>query len=54
MPKDLISVDLTSGLECTPDPTCMVYGYKVFSLIRSVLGWSQSEVPKLAGNPDIR
>ena len=35
-------------------PTCKVQGYKVFSNVWSVVGWSKSETLILASNPDIR
>ena len=38
----------------TLEPTCKVHGYKVFLHVRSVFGWSQSEILILASNPDIR
>ena len=38
----------------TLKPTCKVHGCKVFLHVRSVFGWSKSEIPILASNPDVR
>ena len=43
-----------SVLVSTLEPAFMVHGYKVFWHIRSVFGWSQSEIHIVASNPDIR
>ena len=42
------------NLDVTLEPACKVHGCKVFSDVRSILGWPQSKSAKEGFSPDVR